>query len=372
MHRIARSHVLSCGLCHSLAPTHALPCTHPCGLCHSLAPTHAPTLAVTARPVDYGNAGWNFVFVGVAGAPTMPGGQGKADEITAVDATPAVAEKPYLVEETDATTTGSVNGTRSNGRADAGSWKIYVPAERPVDSRGVTPDFGAAAAVKLDVDTEVFVARADLHNASAINAGIAGKRGLLITPGIYSMDVPITVGTADFVVLGIGFPTLVSSGGKPCVTVSASATGVRIAGLLLEAGTPKLTAGAGTGNTGNTNNTNNINNTNNTNNTATHALTAALLEWGTSMPSTASAKPPLLVTGVISDLFARVGAFSYETAFKPSCLVTEADVMVRISSPGVVLDNLWLWQADHDDCDTASDRCTNNHGLVVDGDHVIA
>merc|ERR1719159_159735 len=53
--------------------------------------------------------------------------------------------------------------------------------------------------------------------------------------------------------------------------------------------------------------------------------------------------------------------------------------MVKISSNDVVLDNMWLWHADHDDCGTnpsvehgKSDQCHSTHGLVVDGHRITA
>eukprot|EP00419_Tripos_fusus_P018063 CAMPEP_0172748836 /NCGR_PEP_ID=MMETSP1074-20121228/145933_1 /TAXON_ID=2916 /ORGANISM="Ceratium fusus, Strain PA161109" /LENGTH=291 /DNA_ID=CAMNT_0013580655 /DNA_START=78 /DNA_END=950 /DNA_ORIENTATION=+ len=50
--------------------------------------------------------------------------------------------------------------------------------------------------------------------------------------------------------------------------------------------------------------------------------------------------------------------------------------MVEINSDNVVLDHLWLWHADHDDCGTdlpnkgPSDKCFSKHGIVVNGRRV--
>merc|ERR1719323_808699 len=56
--------------------------------------------------------------------------------------------------------------------------------------------------------------------------------------------------------------------------------------------------------------------------------------------------------------------------------------MIEVNSDDVVLDNAWLWHADHDDCGTdpgnsldkpgSSDECFSKHGLVVFGDRVTA
>jgi hypothetical protein len=43
--------------------------------------------------------------------------------------------------------------------------------------------------------------------------------------------------------------------------------------------------------------------------------------------------------GVMSDVFARVGG--------PDSVPVQADVMVSINSSNVIVDNTWLWRADH-------------------------
>jgi hypothetical protein len=243
-----------------------------------------------------------------------------------VDETPSlISEKPYLVER------------------DNNAWSILVPPQTSVASSGTTDDYSG---FEIDVDDDVFVAVPSL-NASQINAGIAGKQALLLTPGIYEMDVPISITASNFVVLGIGFATLVSQQGQSAMVIDSSATGVRVAGVLLEAGTSIVMG----------------------------QETAPLLKWGSidggeTMKTAvgdqgqANNNPP---AGVLTDIFARVGAFSYETSFHPSCLVTRADVMVEINVPGVVLDNTWFWHADHDDCNSASNACFSANGMVVNG-----
>jgi len=162
---------------------------------------------------------------------------------------------------------------------------------------------------------------------------------LLVTPAIYGLDEPIYVSTPHFVVLGIGMPTLVATKGLSALVVSRNAEDVRVAQVLLEAGT-KLQVDS----------------------------TEPLLFWRGS-------------NGVASDLFARVGVFSYETEFHKSCLVPQANVMVRADGDSMVFDNAWLWHADHDDCtenlDTdhpdppKSDEAFSATGLQVNGDNVI-
>ncbi len=123
--------------------------------------------------------------------------------------------------------------------------------------------------------------------------------------------------------LGIGLPTLVATNCRAALSITAA--DVRVAGVLLEAGTD-----------------------------VSAAETDALMVWQGA-------------DGVGSDIFSRVGAFSYAIASKPSCRRTRADVHVLLSGDRISLDNTWFWHADHDDCGTASDASFSKHGLVVTG-----
>ena len=111
--------------------------------------------------------------------------------------------------------------------------------------------------------------------------------------------------------------------------------GVRVAGLILQAGPLDQTTGKGA---------------------------PYLLEWGSSTPRAGSAAAP----GFLHDIFARVGG----PDGTPSHPVG-ADVMLMIRSGHVIGDNLWLWRADHaanGNVTVGSNACA--HGLVVNGDDV--
>mmetsp|Transcript_32307 Transcript_32307/g.78887 ORF Transcript_32307/g.78887 Transcript_32307/m.78887 type:complete len:352 (+) Transcript_32307:676-1731(+) len=213
---------------------------------------------------------------------------------------PIVAEKPYLVEEN-------------------GSWFIAVP-EAQTHLVGRAP-----AATRRIAMQDVFVARVG-DTAATITEGIRGKKALVFTPGIYGFSEVLTIDQTGFVVLGIGFPTLIPTGTNSALLITAE--GAHVAGLLLEAG---LSKDAGE--------------------------TRPLLRW--SGPK-----------GSLSDIFARVGSFSYETDFKASCLVPRADVHVQIDGSEVTVDNTWLWHADHDDCGGKSDDAFSGHGFLVTGSDV--
>jgi hypothetical protein len=202
-----------------------------------------------------------------------------------------------------------------------GLWHIAVPRYKTYSS-GIGDD--------TDVDKismgDVHVAR-DGDSADSINAAIQGKKALLLTPGFYALEEAIKITDPGFIVLGIGMPTLVANGGSAMI-IAESANDVRVAAILIDAGKPVSAWQA-----------------------------PALLHWKGK-------------GGVLSDIFTRVGAFQYERGSKSSCMLTKADTHVQLDGEGTVVDNTWLWHADHDDCYTQSDDCNSGYGLVVNGDDV--
>jgi len=265
--------------------------------------------------VNYTTAGQSFVFVGVEGAPTFNTSKPKP-LISTIDVAPTVAEKPYLVEQDSV-------------------WHIAVPRKEN-DKSGPSKeswfhDFANLEMIPMD---QVFVAK-DGDTAAAIQNGIQGKRALLLTPGWYSLKTAIVISRANFVVLGIGMPTLVATHGLSAFVVDSQAHSVRIASVLLEAGTPP-----------------------------SPDATEPLLMWRGD-------------DGFMSDIFARVGAFAYQSDFHQSCSYTQADIMVQVDGRRMTLDNAWLWHADHDDCTTdeelpESDKCDSSTGLLINGDDAVA
>jgi len=237
----------------------------------------------------------NGVFIGTEGEGSQ--NPSHVSQLTNIE---RMAEKPFLVESD-------------------GLWNIAVPNYRS-SAKGVSDDTDLREMIPID---EVHVAR-DGDSADSINLAIQGKRALLLTPGFYALDGPIRVVDPDFVVLGIGYPTLVPTVGSALV-VEASATDARVAAILIDAGVP-----------------------------ASNSEAPALLQWQGA-------------GGVLSDIFARVGAFKYQRGSKESCMPTRADVLLQVDGDNVVVDNTWLWHADHDDCYTASDDCQSGYGMLVQG-----
>lgn len=75
----------------------------------------------------------------------------------------------------------------------------------------------------------------DKDTASTLNAKLAQGLHLVLQPGIYQLEESIKVMNANTVILGMGMATLIPTNGNAAIDV-ANVDGVRIAGLLLEAG----------------------------------------------------------------------------------------------------------------------------------------
>lgn len=131
------------------------------------------------------------------------------------------------------------------------------------------------------------------------------------------------------VLLGIGMATLVASNGKPCIEVG-DVDNVRVAGLLLESGPVK---------------------------------SDVLLRWGNEKGMGDENLP-----GIMSDVYVRAGGPNHQKVTP-----TMVGTMVIINRSGTIIDNTWLWRADHDIDGSVSDsRNPSDTGIVVYGDHVQA
>jgi hypothetical protein len=156
---------------------------------------------------------WNMVFVGV---PHAPSGDWPVPPFTKVALTPIVREKPYL--EVDA----------------ANHWSIRVPALRR-DTTGVSWNSPTPAPARHIPFSAIYIAHPDRDTAATINAQLAHGKNLLLTPGTYNLDEPISVTHPNTVVLGLGFATLHPTHGNAALT-TADADGIILAGLLIDAG----------------------------------------------------------------------------------------------------------------------------------------
>jgi hypothetical protein len=202
-----------------------------------------------------------------------------------------------------------------------GHYLVMVPDLEP-SSQGPSWMSGAPPGSPLSIDT-FYLARPGTDTAATINAALGQGKNLMFTPGIYQLEAPVQVSRAGTIVMGLGLSTLIPTHGTPVLSV-ADVDGVTMAGLILQAGT---------------------------------ASSPTLLQVGASGSSADHSKNPT----AIFDVHCRIGGANPGTA--SSC--------VTIESNDVLVDNTWLWRADHG----AGVGWTSNpskNGLIVNGARVTA
>ena len=207
-----------------------------------------------------------------------------------------------------------------------GTWNVFVPSVR-TNSVGTTWANGHTPGRPVPL-SKFFVARPS-DSASTINAALARGLNLLLTPGVYNLDSPIKVKRADTVVLGLGMPTLTASRGNAALT-TADVPGIDIAGVIVDAGPVNSSVlvqiGSKNGNNGG--------------------------------PHNRASDPTAL-----QDVFLRVGGPHGG----------KATVGLEVNTDNTILDDLWVWRADHGVPGSVGWAAnTADTGLVVNGDHVNA
>ncbi|MEU8818446.1 RICIN domain-containing protein [Actinoplanes sp. NPDC048796] len=248
---------------------------------------------------SWNGSNWNQVFVGSPGAPAQ---SFPSPPYTTIGSSPTIAEKPYLYVDS------------------AGAYQVFVPAVR-TNASGTTWANGTPAGTSLPIGTFYVVKSGD--TAATINAALAAGKNLLVTPGVYNLSQTLNVTRAGTVVLGLGLATFVPVGGVDAMHV-ADVDGVRLAGVLFDAGTTSSNT---------------------------------LLEVGPAGSSASHAGNPT----VLSDVFIRVGG----------SIAGKANVSMQINSNNVIGDHAWIWRADHGNGGTVGWTVnTGRNGLIVDGDNV--
>jgi len=247
---------------------------------------------------EWTNGVWNMVFVG---DNNPPAGVFPDPPYTVVEKTPIIREKPYLY----------IN--------NAGQYQVFVPALQ-TNTQGVSWQNGSTPGQSISID-QFYIARPDTSNAATINAALAQGKHLIFAPGVYHLNDTIRVTNPNTVVLGIGMPTLVPDTGQKAMTV-ADVDGVKIAGLVFDAGAVK---------------------------------TSSLLEVGQNGSASNHAANPTS----LHDLYFRVGG----------SIAGSTDVCLQINSNNVIGDHFWIWRADHGAGASWNTNVSKN-GLVVNGNDV--
>ncbi|WP_395830238.1 hypothetical protein [Archangium violaceum] len=202
-----------------------------------------------------------------------------------------------------------------------GNYAVKVPSLR-TNSKGTTWSAGTTAGTVVSID-QFHIARSDRDTAATLNAALSAGKHLLLTPGIYHLTGPLQVSNPGTIVLGIGLATLIPDQGTAAMNV-ADVDGVTIAGVLFDAG---------------------INNS------------PVLLTIGNATSTVSHASNPT----ALFDVSCRVGGAQVGNA--TSC--------VTINSNDVLIDNLWLWRADHGN-GVGWDVNKAINGITVNGNNVSA
>jgi hypothetical protein len=247
----------------------------------------------------WSNGVWNQVFSGVIGAPpqSFPN-----PPYTTLATSPITRERPFLYVD-------------SNGQ-----YNVFVPAAI-TNSSGTTWAAGMSPGSSIPIKN--FFIATPTTSILEINLALLLGKNLILTPGIYNLNFPIVVTRPDTVVLGLGFATLSPRNGTAAMTV-AGARGVKIAGLLFDAGPVN---------------------------------SPALLDVGIPFVHDGNPQDPT----TINDVFFRIGGAG----------VGKATRSLVINSDDVLLDDIWAWRADHG-TGVGWTVNTADSGLIVNGDNVTA
>jgi hypothetical protein len=269
------------------------------------------------RNTDLGTGGWsnyvwNQVFSGDINAPKQDFGRLASDGTLTAYTT--LTATPVSREKPYLYIDGS------------GAWNMFVPTPA-TNSTGPTWASGHTPGTSIPLSKFFIASPSD--SVSAINNALSKGLNLLLTPGVYNVNSPIKVKRADTVVQGLGFATLTATSGNTALT-TADVAGIDISGLIVDAGpvnSPVLMQiGTKNGNNG--------------------------------VPHNQPSDP----TG-LQDVFFRVGG--------PH--VGKATVSLEVNTPYTILDDLWIWRADHGVTGSVGWTVnTANNGLVVNGDNVTA
>jgi len=244
---------------------------------------------------------WNMVFSGTSGAPsnTFP-----SPPETTLATTPVSRDVPYLFIDS------------------TGKYRVFLPALR-TNASGASWASGSTPGTSLPM-SQFYVVKAS-DTASTINSALASGCNLFFTPGIYHVNQTLNVTKANTVILGIGFPTVVPDNGVNAMQV-ADVDGVRIKGLLFDAGTTN---------------------------------SAALLTVGPAGATASHATNPT----TIQDVFFRIGGAS----------VGKATTSLAVNSNDALIDHTWAWRADHGNAGTVGWTVnTADTGVLVNGNNVLA
>ncbi|HEV3172185.1 MAG TPA: discoidin domain-containing protein [Actinocrinis sp.] len=244
---------------------------------------------------------WNMVFSGVNGAP---GQSFPTPPMTTLATTPVSRDVPYLYVDS------------------SGNYNVFLPSLR---TNASGPSWNGGPTPGTSVPMSQFFVATPSNTAAQMNAALAQGCNLFFTPGVYNINQTLQVNNPNTVVMGLGFPTLIPVGGVDTIHV-ADVDGVRLNGLLLDAGTTNSNA---------------------------------LLTVGTQGSNVSHASNP----DSIQDVFFRIGGD----------IAGQATNSLVVNANNALINDIWAWRADHGNAGTVGwTTNTAAHGLVVNGNNVLA
>jgi hypothetical protein len=170
-----------------------------------------------------------------------------------------------------------------------------------------------------------YISKPDIDTADSLNAALSSGKHLILTPGIYHLNKSLNVKNAGTVILGLGMATLVPGNGNSAIVID-DVDGVSVCGIIVDACPTQRAPVVVVGGVGSN---------------ADH----------TSNPTT------------LFDVSCRVGG----------AIEGSTQNCVTINSNNVIMDNIWIWRADHGRNGTVGwDVNPAENGLVVNGNNVIA
>ena len=171
---------------------------------------------------DFREEKYNYCFQGVEFGPevdmaTYRNNWDQGGNVTVVETTPVIAEKPFLCIGPD------------------GRYKVFRPAFRK-DAKGVSYSPGNPGEGEyLDLLDTFEVIKPGATSAD-MNKALASGKNLLITPGMYNLEQPLRITRPGTVVLGIGWATLTpGENNREGAIVIDDVDGVAVASLLFDA-----------------------------------------------------------------------------------------------------------------------------------------
>ncbi|MEZ0109638.1 hypothetical protein ABH920_003652 [Catenulispora sp. EB89] len=244
---------------------------------------------------------WNMVFSGVTGAPAQ---SFPTPPMTTLATTPTSRDVPYLYVDS------------------SGNYHVFLPSLR-TNASGPSWANGPTPGTSLPM-SQFFVVTPN-NTAEQMNAALSQGCSLFFTPGVYNIDQTLNVNNPNTVLLGTGFPTLIPTNGNTTIQ-TADVDGVRISGLLLDAGTTN---------------------------------SPSLLTVGTQGSSANHSANPTSV----QDVFFRIGGD----------IAGKATDSLVVNANNTLINDIWAWRADHGNAGTVGwTTNTADNGLTVNGNNVLA